>query len=474
MKRSDLWLSASLLPLDFAALLAAGISAYYLRFTPALASWAPVLFRLPFFNYLKILVAVGGLWLILFFFAGLYNLHQERRLRNEIRRVIMACSLGLVVVVIYIFFFRDLFSSRFIVLAAYLLAMVYMSVLRLAMLFFKRFLYQHGWALKRVVLVGDSRTTEILWHEFAVKKQLGYEVVKRFGNFGSEEAGELETLLGFKKVDEVIQSDPNLSKAEVLRLYDFADEHHLIFKYAADLLDTKVLRVEVGEIAGLPLAEVKPTPLDGWGRISKRLFDLAVALILVIVLSPILIVVACLIKADSRGPVFYKNERVSRAGRFKLFKFRSMALQYCTGSDYANNQEALAFEQRLITEQNTKDGPVYKIGNDPRITRVGRFIRRWSLDELPQFFNVIGGDMSLVGPRPHQPREVDKYQSHHKKVLTIKPGLTGLAQVSGRSDLSFEEEVKLDTYYIENWSLWLDLGILFKTPGAILKNRQVV
>ena len=170
-------------------------------------------------------------------------------------------------------------------------------------------------------------------------------------------------------------------------------------------------------------------------------------------------------------PTCIKNERVRKNGRFKLFKFRSMIYQYCVGEEYGSKQ-ALDMEQQLIREKNTKIGPVYKIGDDPRLTKVGKFIRRWSIDELPQLFNVLKGDMSLVGPRPHQPREVDKYERHHKKVLTVKPGITGLAQISGRSDLSFEDEVKLDSYYIENWSLWFDISILLRTPLAVIKGRK--
>ena len=473
MKRSELLLSAILLPLDLGAILLAGISAYSLRFDSSFSSMAPIFFQVPFWTYFKTLMIISAVWLLVFIFSGLYNLHQERRLRNEIKKIIIACSLGLVLVVIYIFFFRELFSSRFIVLAAYILAMVYMSLVRIIVLAIKRGLYKHGFGLRRVVLVGSSKTAEILLHEFSTQKSLGYEVVKRFDGFGSDEASEMEKILGFKNVDEVIQSDPNLSKAEVLRLYDFADEHHITFKYAADLLDTKVLRVEMAEIAGVPIAEVKKTPLDGWGRIMKRLFDIVGALILIILASPILLITALLIKLDSRGPVFYKNERVSKDGVFKLFKFRSMCIQYCVGQDYDSNKDALEYEKQLIAKQNTKEGPVYKIGNDPRITRFGHFIRRWSIDELPQFFNVLFGSMSLVGPRPHQLREVEKYQAHHKKVLSIKPGITGMAQVSGRSDLSFEDEVKLDTYYIENWSMWVDLIILLKTPLAVLRSRKV-
>ena len=225
-------------------------------------------------------------------------------------------------------------------------------------------------------------------------------------------------------------------------------------------------------MAGVPLVEIKTTPLEGWGRIAKRIFDVFISLLLILFFSPLLIIFAVLIKLESHGPVIYKNERVSKEGIFNLFKFRSMYLQYCIGPEYQNNQTAFDFERELIQRQNTKEGPVYKIRNDPRLTKLGKFIRRWSIDELPQLVNVLFGTVSLVGPRPHQPREVALYQRHHKKVLAIKPGITGLAQISGRSDLSFEEEVKLDTYYLENWSLWFDLVIILKTPIAILKKRR--
>ncbi|PIT94017.1 hypothetical protein COU00_01255, partial [Candidatus Falkowbacteria bacterium CG10_big_fil_rev_8_21_14_0_10_43_11] len=186
----------------------------------------------------------------------------------------------------------------------------------------------------------------------------------------------------------------------------------------------------------------------------------------------LLIIFAILIKLESRGPAIYQNERVSKDGIFKTYKFRSMQLQHCIGEEYRNNDEALELEAKLIVTQNTKEGPLYKIANDPRLTKVGKFIRRFSIDELPQFFNALFGTMSIVGPRPHQPREVALYQRHHKKVLAIKPGITGLAQISGRSDLNFEEEVKLDIYYLENWSLWFDVVIMLKTPIAILRKRK--
>jgi len=450
----------------------AGISAYYLRFTAVAAEIRPVIFNLPFSDYFQILLLIAFAWLIIFALAGLYNIKGSRRLTAEVYRVILACSTGLMLIVIMIFVFRELFSSRFIVLAGWLLAIVYISFARIIIRLIQRILLRYGVGVHKIVLVGNSNTTDALIHEFSSRKNSGYGVVKRLKNFSLEAEGELVEFIKTCEVDEIMQSDPNLSKAEAIRLFDFADENHIIFKYAADLLGAKVLKTEVSEVAGIPVVEVKKTPLDGWGRIIKRIFDIILASFFIIIFSPVLLAAAIIIKLDSRGPVIYKNERVSKNGIFKLFKFRSMIYQYCVGDDYGNDQ-ALELERKLIEEKSIKTGPVYKIADDPRLTGVGKFIRRWSIDELPQFFNVFKGEMSLVGPRPHQPREVAKYERHHKKVLSIKPGLTGLAQISGRSDLSFEDEVKLDSYYIENWSLLFDIAIVLRTPLAVIRGRKV-
>lgn len=472
MKQSELFFSFLLVPFDFLMIILAGISAYYLRFTEAASEIRPVIFNLPFGDYFQILLLISLSWLVIFAFAGLYNIKGSRSLTKEIYRVISACSTGLMLIVIMIFFFRELFSSRFIVLAGWILAIMYVSFARISIRFVQRALLKYGIGAHKIVLVGNSNTADALMREFLSQKNLGCEVVKRLKNFSIESADDLAEFIKSNQIDEIIQSDPNLSKAEVIRLFDFADENHIIFKYAADLLGAKVLKTEVSEMAGIPVVEVKKTPLDGWGRIIKRIFDILLSLFFLVIFSPIFMAAAIIIKIDSRGPIIYKNDRVLKNKIFKLFKFRSMIYRHCVGDDYGSDQ-ALEFEKKLIEEKNAKYGPVYKIADDPRLTGVGKFIRRWSIDELPQFFNVLKGDMSLVGPRPHQPREVEKYERRHKKVLSIKPGITGLAQISGRSDLNFEDEVKLDSYYIENWSLLFDAAILSRTPFAVLKRRKV-
>jgi lipopolysaccharide/colanic/teichoic acid biosynthesis glycosyltransferase len=226
---------------------------------------------------------------------------------------------------------------------------------------------------------------------------------------------------------------------------------------------------------GEPIIEFQHTPLDGWGRVLKRIYDLVAGFVLTVLFSPLMLVIALLIKIeDPDGPIIYKNERIGENGeKFFVYKFRYMRWRYCITKENPHLQEALAFEKKLIEERNAREGGIlYKIIDDPRKMDVGSVIERYSLDELPQFFNVLQGSMSLVGPRPHQEREVDRYSEYHRRLLTIKPGVTGMAQISGRSDLAFEDEYRLDVFYIENWSLWLDIVICLKTAGALLRRRK--
>jgi exopolysaccharide biosynthesis polyprenyl glycosylphosphotransferase len=469
MKKAELLFSFLLVPLDYLMIILAGISAYSIRFSEVATEVKPAIFELSFPEYLKTLMIIGLLWLIIFSLAGLYSMSSARKLVKEFYRVVLACSTGFVLIVIIIFIQRDLFDSRFIILAGWILAIIYVTIARGLIRWLQRYLYSKDIGTRKIILVGNSKTGQMLIQKFSQDKNFGYRVVKRVSNFNIETANELTEFIKNNEVDEIIQADPNLPKGEAMRLYDLADELHLTFKYAADLFGAKVLRNELVEVAGVPIVEVKKTPLDGWGRIVKRMIDFLGSLFLIILFSPIFIITAILIKLDSKGPVFFSYTdsgeplyRVGQGGRlFHYYKFRSMV----PGSDSMRYNE--------LADKNLRgDGPLVKIKDDPRVTRVGKFIRRWSIDELPELFMTLTGKMSLVGPRPHLPEEVAKYARHHKKTLTIKPGVTGMAQISGRSDLSFEEEVKLDTYYIENWSVLLDISILLRTPLAVIRSRK--
>jgi exopolysaccharide biosynthesis polyprenyl glycosylphosphotransferase len=235
-----------------------------------------------------------------------------------------------------------------------------------------------------------------------------------------------------------------------------------------DLVQVQRTNIEISSPSGIPLISLKPTPLDGWGRVLKRIFDIFGAIIGLVLLSPILIITAIAIKLDSKGTILFKylddGSRVKRVGQygrlFNFLKFRSMK----------PNTHNMRYNE-LAKQDIRKDSPMVKIKNDPRVTRVGKFIRKTSIDELPQLWNVLKGDMSLVGPRPHLPEEVEKYENHHKFVLSLKPGITGLAQIGGRSNLDFEKEIQLDTFYIENWSLWKDIKIILKTFKVVFTGK---
>lgn len=465
MKKSELVISSLTLPLDYLMLVLAGIIAYWIRYLPWFQEIRPIIFNLPFRDYLIWVIFIAIFWLVIFAVAGLYVIGGSKRLMNEASKIFLGCSTGMLAVILGLFFTRQLFSSRFIILASWFLSIIFVSLERLVVRLIQRSLYRKGIGVHKVAIIGDHSVGQSIIEELKLKPTLGYQILKSYEQINDEVLQELSELSS--DLDEIIQVDPEISRESTLKLVEFANNNHIVFKYAADLLGSRVVNLEIEAIAGVPIVEIKKTPLDGWGRIIKRLFDIIVSILLIILFSPILLITATAIKLDSPGPVLFKYKRVGQKGRpFNFIKFRSMK---------AGSHELRYDKEFLQKYQNLRAGtPMIKIKDDPRITRVGKFIRRWSIDELPQLFSVLTGKMSLVGPRPHEVEEVKRYKKHHRRVLSIKPGITGLAQISGRSDLDFEEEIRLDTYYIENWSLKLDLSILARTPWAVMKKRETL
>jgi exopolysaccharide biosynthesis polyprenyl glycosylphosphotransferase len=468
MKRLELLLLAVHVPLDFILLLAAAASAYALRLSPYVATLRPVLFTLPFSDYLRLAGLVGLGWLALFAFAGLYTTDPNRRLASDFYKIFLACSSGLAGVALVLMFTQQRFDSRFLAAAGWAFAVCYVSFGRLLVRGMRGLLYKKNIGRRRVAIIGQTPVGDALADAFASRPGLGYTVVGRFSN-----SAEATARLRQENIDEVIYTSTGEGNADALRAIAWCADQQIVFKYAPDLFAAYATNISVHPVAGIPIAEIRRTRLDGWGRILKRLSDIVLGALCLVLASPIMAIAAMAILFETGRPVFYKNERVGAGGkRFFALKFRSMYQKDCTGPQFgASGVEALQREEELIRRQSIKPGPVYKIANDPRVTPVGRLLRRWSIDELPQLFNVLRGEMSLVGPRPHQPREVAQYETEHKKVLLVKPGITGLAQISGRSDLSFDEEVRLDVFYLEQWRLWLDAVIIFKTPFIVLKKR---
>lgn len=473
MKKAELIFSVILVPVDYIMLVLAGSLAYTIRFSDFYGEHIrEAAIELPFFDHLSIVIVVSLFWLVIFALSGLYSIGGTKKRLEEIAKIFMACSTGIMAIIIYIFFIRELFSSRFIVLAAWILSFVLVLFGRTVIRYIQNYLHKKGIGLHRLVLIGNGRMGEELISIINAKPKLGFKIVRQFSEFNDRVEASILALNKERKIDEVIQANPSLNKNENLRLLDFVSYNHFNFRYIADLLGTLSSNLEVQMLGGIPLIEMKRTKLDGWGRVYKRIFDIVGSIILIILTSPIMLAVAIAIKLDSKGPIIYRNERVGKKGQlFYLYKFRRMKTDSCTGQKYGG-EEAMNVEKELIAEKSHREGALYKISNDPRNTRVGRFIEKTTLDELPQFFNVIIGNMSLVGPRPHQVREVEKYARHQKILLEIKPGVTGLAQISGRSDLDFNEEAKLDTFYVKNWSLIFDIIIVLKTPFILLKRHK--
>ncbi len=469
MKRFELFFTFLQLPLDYAALVLAGFAAYGLRFSDLAISIRPVIFNLVWEKYWPLVLAVSALWVLIFAFSGLYSTDPNRKFAAEFSKIIMAGSTGFAAITIYVFFTLQKFDSRFLVLVGWILAMAFITAARILIRGLKAALHYGGYGLRLVAIIGAEEIAETIASELDTRRYLGYKVVGIFPHFNQDTAKRLLTT----KPDEILFTDPKAHEADTLKAIDFSNEHHLTFKYSADLFSTIASNMTVSALAGVPIIELRRARISGWGRIIKRLIDIVGGLILLIIFLPLYLAITLIILIENGRPIIYKNERVGQNDKnFNAYKFRSLYQKFCTGAQFGQAGEAaLEKEKELIKTQSVKPGPVYKIKNDPRVTPFGRFIRRFSLDEIPQFFNVIIGNMSLVGPRPHQPREVEQYEKQQKIVMTVKPGLTGLAQVSGRSNLSFDDEVKLDTFYLENWTILMDLIILLKTPFVVIRRK---
>jgi len=470
MKRSELIFSAIQIPIDFIMIVLAAISAFAIRNFPQIITLKPKLYEFSLHDYMQIVFFVAPLFILVYAIEGLYRTRVTRKYWQETFKVFVASSLALVIIIVAIFLQRTWFSSRFIILAGWMLIVVYVSIARLVLHEIqKALLARKGLGAHRVLLIGENEQIDEIRKTIKKTPSMGYKIVNQIGTFSLKMIKEVRTEKG---IDEIILCDSTITDAEQEKIIDYCAVNNISYKYIPTSLQTS--QVVMGMFDGVPIIEVKHTPLDGWGRILKRIFDIAGSFILIIISSPITILIAILIKLEDKdGPIIYKNERIgSDEKKFYVYKFRYMKWEYCITKDNPNFEKALEYEKNLIRERSLREGPLYKIENDPRKTRIGNFIEKYSLDELPQFFNALKGDISLVGPRPHQEREVEKYKEYHRRLLTIKPGITGLAQISGRSDLDFEDEYKLDIYYIENWSLWMDIQICLDTLGVLFRRRK--
>jgi len=401
---------------------------------------------------------------LLFARSGLY---AERAQRPGLSRIVSSLFQTTVVALIFALVNNEQYSSYYIFYGTLVFAIVIIGSLRWAYERVTGVLLRAAGYRRRAVLVGSGRHIEDVAHALtdevhAPVEMVGFISLTPRPDNGLRSLGRIEELaevLDAYRVQEVIIADPDFPQERAVDLVDTCHQRGVTVRVAPSTMEILVQRAEFVPGASVPLFELRPPVFDGIDFFVKRTFDLVVSVFLLIVLSPLLLVSALLVKLTSRGQVIYRSFRPGiGAEPFACFKFRTM---------YTDADQRQADLESL----NEADGPLFKIRHDPRLTPVGRFLRRWSIDELPQLLNVVRGEMSLVGPRPLPERDFEQLEEWHKKRYLVLPGLTGLWQVSGRSELDFDDLVRLDFLYLERWSVGLDLAILLKTIPAVLSKR---
>lgn len=468
MKRSELLFNLISIVVDFVMILLSGIGAFYLRFR--LEEYRPIIYDLTLGNYLQILFLISPVIIFLLAMAGLYNLKGTRRFSSELAKIFLSVSSGLLAVVVLFFFNQTVFPSRLIILLTWALSIILVSSGRVILRIIQIEMLKQGIGLHRLVVVSDGSSNGVVG-EIQTRPQLGYRIVEQFKLDGIESIEQkLEAIRSAKGIDELLVADPHCPPQVHEKLLNFCRDYGIIFNFVPNVFETARANVAMETISGVPIIALKGTPLEGWGKVAKRLMDIVISFIALVILSPIFLIIALIIKLTSRGPVFFHQPRAARLGSFECYKFRTMHAELSEGTSEGDKL------REELEKQNARQGPFVKIKNDPRVMPFGRFLRRTKLDEMPQLWHILRGQMSLVGPRVHMVKEVVKFQDSHKKLFTIKPGATGLTQVTQaqNQELSFEEEVRLDTFYIENWSIWLDLYIIFKTVLILLGKKPKV
>lgn len=408
--------------------------------------------------------------LAIFALRGLYSIRLTGSWFRQAWNIISSSTLGMAFLITYYFVFQQPSNSRLLVPFVWIATIVVVCAGRLIVSGVMGLLYRMGLGETRLLVVGSGRLGKMIMQHIAARPDLGYSIVGFLhdmneppGDFGRfKMLGTLDDIgpaIRSMQVDEVIIALPSHMHQHAIRSVKMCERLGASFKLIPDLYELSLSRIDMEAIEGIPLIGIKQVSLNTIQRFITRLVDISVSILVLLLGSPFWLCIALAICLDSRGPVIYKQTRIGLGGQpFKMYKFRSM---------YKDADQRLA----ILLAQNEAQGPLFKMREDPRITAVGKLLRRTSIDEFPQIINVLRGEMSLVGPRPPLPSEVAQYEEWQKGRLAIKPGLTGLWQVRGRSDLSFDEGVLMDLYYIENWSMRLYFQILLRTIPAVLFSR---
>ncbi len=462
--------SVILMTADFLVLLAAFTAAYIVRVQ---IDSRPLLSQVYAVDYLGMALSILPMWIIVFAMLGLYNSQIYNRRLAEWGRIFFGAIIGILVVIGWQYVTdRVFFPARLVALYALGASLALVIFERELLRLIRTLAFRYGIGISRVLMIGHSGATEDIALALSATDKSGYHIVamatpKKYVPYRKNitHYGDIATALNnitAQRIDTIIQTDFEDDDMNE-KILSAAQVNHVRYNFIPGRPEFYTGKNTIDVFLGYPMISVSQTPLIGWGAIAKRIFDVLLITLFAPIWLPIFLLTLLLQKLLNPGPVYFKSPRLGRYGKvIYVYKFRSMLWKYC-GPDAIKifkdmGREDLAEEYR----QNRK------VAHDPRITGFGKFIRITSLDELPQLFNVLRGDMSLVGPRPIIKDEQVFYKDKASLLFSVQPGITGLWQVSGRSDLSFKERVDLELFYAQNWSFMLDLKILFKTIRVVL------
>ncbi len=464
--------SLLLIATDFIVLAAVFFIAYYVRtqLDPRV-----LLHTVYAWEYILGFLVIAPIWVLIFASLTLYTASTYNRRLVEWSRIALGSFIGVLLVIGWEYTTSmHIFPARLVALYVLFGSTIALIAARELLRFIRTQLYRYGHGGRRVLSSGNAAATKDIVENLNSTDRSGYQVVAFAGpksliphhlgicQYSSIEAAIKDiTKLG---ITTIIQTDLYDSEDRNHKILGAAQINHIQYNFIPGEPEFYTGKNTVDVFLGYPMITVSQTPLIGWGSIFKRVFDFFVTLILVIILSPVYLVIFILQKILNPGPALYISKRLSRFSKpIDLLKFRTM------GAQYGGKDASLEFEEMGRPDLADEYRRNRKVTDDPRITRFGKFLRDTSIDELPQLFNVLRGDLSLVGPRPILPQEVNFNRSRTALLHSVRSGVTGLWQVSGRSELSFEERIELELYYAQNWSFWLDVRILFKTIGVVIR-----
>lgn len=480
LKQRARLIAGTILTLDCVLITVAFFAAFWLRHDLAPWLW-PASFEggfYPLTSYLPLLPVALAIWAPLLWFSGRYRSHRTVPLRREIAALLRLAvtAAGILILVVYALRLDERLLagdkiSRLWLFVFPTLAGALLTSEKIALRLVSRWVRARGLNYRTVVIVGSGPQARAFARALHQQRHWGYRLLGFFTAVpeqhrqeiaGHPVLGSLDDLPRFVEqnvVDEVYFAVTRRDLEGLEDLYLNLQEQGILTRLALNFFPHTQAHVELDELDGVPLLTFTTSPNNAFALALKRLLDIVLSFVLLVLGLPVVLLVAIAIKLTSSGSVLFRQTRCGLNGRrFTLYKFRTMV-------------EGAEARQRELLPYNEMDGPVFKITDDPRVTTLGRVLRRFSLDELPQLWNVLKGDMSLVGPRPPIPEEVAKYQRWQRRRLAMKPGLTCLWQISGRNELPFQRWIELDLQYIDSWSPWLDFKILVKTIPAVLSGR---